>query len=91
MFNIAQLVILNDGTRARVMSETSPRRWLVCRLGTGTLETLPEGDLALPGEDRDVADRERSAQSWHASSANGVVYDRHGNYYRQVGPADGQA
>lgn len=50
MFKVAQLVILNDSRRARIIEKIGPRRYRVRVFGSGELLELPAGDLGVPGE-----------------------------------------
>ncbi len=88
-FKIGQLVLTNDNKQARVLGEkqgTAVKTYRVMMIEDGSEWNLPHGDLALPGEDRAAAARERSAHSWRAPPGAPFIGDGQGNYVTT--PAD---
>ena len=73
-FKIGQLVTLNDNSRARVLGAgAGPRRFRVMRLD-GVEQELPAGDIALPGEDREIHAREVGALRHDAAACGEGAY-----------------
>jgi len=90
MFKIAQMVLLNDMRRARVMQLVAPRRYRVCVFGSGELLEVAAGDLALPGEDFSLERSEQSRDNWRNAGNLQVTNQQGGSYTKASGGGGGE-